>query len=180
MPLETHAAHVLSKWPQTCTQHSIIYKKKCIYLIFQQKYLHYIQISKYILPLRFFFSFFFLFFFHLHSNLHRHIYSIQHSLPCFNTASTSCRVLIQETHISYKLKNIIFITCFESGFFFKGIKLEKIKYFKYLNSNISDQCSKPEIVNIFSQTIAALSKLQVFWKEKNIFSEIQNQTHENS
>ena len=43
-----------------------------------------------------------------------------------------------------------------------------MKSYKYLGSIISDQGSKPEIVNRIAQATAALAKLQIIWKDKNI------------
>ena len=57
---------------------------------------------------------------------------------------------------------------FSKGVEVQGTTLEEVKSFKYLGSIISDQGSKPEIINRIAQAIAALSKLQVIWKDKNI------------
>ena len=57
---------------------------------------------------------------------------------------------------------------FSKGVEVQGTKLEEVKSFKYLGSIISDQGSKPEIINRIAQAIAALSKLHAIWKDKNI------------
>ena len=57
---------------------------------------------------------------------------------------------------------------FTVGVEVQGVKLEEVKSFKYLGSIISDQGSKPEIVNRIAQATAALAKLQIIWKDKNI------------
>ena len=57
---------------------------------------------------------------------------------------------------------------FTKGVEVQGVKLEEVKSFKYLGSIISDQGSKPEIVNRIAQSTAALAKLQIIWKDENI------------
>ena len=47
-------------------------------------------------------------------------------------------------------------------------KLETVYSFKYLGAIVSDQGSKPEVISRIAQTIAALSKLDTIWKDKNI------------
>ena len=46
--------------------------------------------------------------------------------------------------------------------------LETVHSFKYLGAIVSDQGSKPEVISRIAQTIAALSKLDTIWKDKNI------------
>ena len=55
---------------------------------------------------------------------------------------------------------------FTVGVEVQGVKLEEVKSFKYLGSIISDQGSKPEIVNRIAQSTAALAKLRLFGKTK--------------
>ena len=40
--------------------------------------------------------------------------------------------------------------------------------FKYIGSIISKEDSKPEILSKIAQTTAALFKLKILWREKNI------------
>ena len=65
------------------------------------------------------------------------------------------------------------VMCNKKAGFTKGIKvgdtkLEEVTAFKYLGATISEQGSKPEIVNRIAQSIAALAKLQTIWRDKNI------------
>ena len=50
----------------------------------------------------------------------------------------------------------------------KGQRLEEMENFKYLGAIISNQGSKPEILSRIAQTTAALSRLKVIWRDKNI------------
>ena len=49
-----------------------------------------------------------------------------------------------------------------------GETLEQVNSFKYLGSTISEKGSKPEILSRAAQTIAAMTKLQPIWKDRNI------------
>ena len=49
-----------------------------------------------------------------------------------------------------------------------GAKLEEVTPFKYLVATISEQGSKPEVVNRIAQATAALTKLQTIWRDNNI------------
>ena len=49
-----------------------------------------------------------------------------------------------------------------------GQKLETVTSFKYLDSVITDQGSKPEILSRIAQTIAALPRLKPVWKDVSI------------
>ena len=50
----------------------------------------------------------------------------------------------------------------------KGQRLEEVENFKYLGAIISNEGSKPEILSRIAQTIAALSRLKIIWRDKNI------------
>ena len=50
----------------------------------------------------------------------------------------------------------------------KSQRLEEVENFKYLGAMISNEGSKPEILSRIAQTIAALSRLKIIWRDKNI------------
>ena len=50
----------------------------------------------------------------------------------------------------------------------KGQRLEEVENFKYLGASISNEGSKPEILSRTAQTTAALSRLKIIWRDKNI------------
>ena len=50
----------------------------------------------------------------------------------------------------------------------KGQRLEEVENFKYLEAIISNEGSKPEILSRIAQTTAALSRLKIIWRDKNI------------
>ena len=50
----------------------------------------------------------------------------------------------------------------------KGQRLEELENFKYLGAIISHEGSKPEILSRIAQTTAALSRLKIIWRDKNI------------
>ena len=50
----------------------------------------------------------------------------------------------------------------------KGQRLEKVENFKYLGAIISNEGSKPKILSRIAQTTAALSRLKIIWRDKNI------------
>ena len=50
----------------------------------------------------------------------------------------------------------------------KGQRLEEVENFKYLGAIISNEGSKTEILSWIAQTTAALSKLKMIWRDKNI------------
>ena len=50
----------------------------------------------------------------------------------------------------------------------KGQKLEEVENFKYPGAIISNEGSKPEILSRIAQTTAALSRLKIIWRDKNI------------
>ena len=49
-----------------------------------------------------------------------------------------------------------------------GQKLETATSFKYVDSVITDEGSKPDILSRIAQTTAALTRLKPFWIDKNI------------
>ena len=49
-----------------------------------------------------------------------------------------------------------------------GHRLETVKSFRYLGSNITDEGSKPEILARIAQTTAALTRLKPLWNDRNI------------
>ena len=50
----------------------------------------------------------------------------------------------------------------------KGQRLEAVANFKYLGAIIANEGSKPEILSRVAQTRAALSRLKIIWRDKNI------------
>ena len=50
----------------------------------------------------------------------------------------------------------------------KGQRLEGVEIFKYLGAIISNEGSKPEILSRIAQATAALSRLKIMWRDKNI------------
>ena len=50
----------------------------------------------------------------------------------------------------------------------KGQRLEEVENFKYLGAIISNEGSKPKILSRIAQTTAALSRLKIIWRDKNI------------
>ena len=50
----------------------------------------------------------------------------------------------------------------------KSQRLEEVENFKYLGAIISNEESKPEILSRIAQTTAALSRLKIIWRDKNI------------
>ena len=52
--------------------------------------------------------------------------------------------------------------------FQREIKIKEVENFKYLGAIISNEGSKPEILSRIAQTTAALSRLKIIWRDKNI------------
>ena len=50
----------------------------------------------------------------------------------------------------------------------KGQRPEEVENFKYLGAIISNEGSKPEILSRIAQTTAALSRLKIIWRDRNI------------
>ena len=57
---------------------------------------------------------------------------------------------------------------FQRAIKIKGQRLEEVENFKYLGAIISHEGSKPEILSRITQTTAALSRLKIIWRDKNI------------
>ena len=57
---------------------------------------------------------------------------------------------------------------FQREFKIKGQRLEEVENFKCLGAIISNEGSKPEILPRIAQTTAALSRLKIIWRNKNI------------
>ena len=50
----------------------------------------------------------------------------------------------------------------------KGQRLEETENFKYLGVIISNEGTKPEILSRIAQITAAISRLKIIWRDKNI------------
>ena len=50
----------------------------------------------------------------------------------------------------------------------KGQRLEEVENFKYLKAIISNEGSKSKILSRIAQTTAALSRLKIIWRDKNM------------
>ena len=57
---------------------------------------------------------------------------------------------------------------FQTAIKIKGQSLEEVEHFKYHGAIISNEGSKPEILSRIAQITAALSKLKIIWRDKNI------------
>ena len=57
---------------------------------------------------------------------------------------------------------------FQTEIKIKDLGLEAVKNFKYLGSIISNEGSKPEILSRIAHITAALSRLKIIWRDKNI------------
>ena len=58
--------------------------------------------------------------------------------------------------------------CFQREIKIKGQRLEEVENFKYLGAIIANEGSKPESLSRIAQTTAALSRLKIIWRDKNI------------
>ena len=58
--------------------------------------------------------------------------------------------------------------CFQREIKIKGHMLEEVENFKYLGAIISNEGSKHVIFSRIAQTTAALSRLMIIWRDKNI------------
>ena len=58
--------------------------------------------------------------------------------------------------------------CFQREIKIKGQRLEEVENFKYLGAIISNEGSKPGILSRIAQTTAALSRLKIIRRDKNI------------
>ena len=57
-----------------------------------------------------------------------------------------------------------------------GQKLENVTSFKYLDSVITDEVSKPEILSRIAQTTAALTRLKPGWNDRSNISQLKDTT----
>ena len=57
---------------------------------------------------------------------------------------------------------------FQTEIKIKGQRLKEVENFQYLGAIISNEGSKPEILSRIAQTTAALSRLKIIWRDKNI------------
>ena len=57
---------------------------------------------------------------------------------------------------------------FQTEIKINGQRLEEVENFQYLGAIISNEGSKSEILFRIAQTIGALSKLEIIWRDKNI------------
>ena len=57
---------------------------------------------------------------------------------------------------------------FQTEIKIKGQRLEEVENFKYLGAVISNEGSKPNILSRTAQTTAALYRLKIIWRDKNI------------
>ena len=59
-------------------------------------------------------------------------------------------------------------TGFQREIKIKGQRLKEVENFKYLGAIISNEGTKLEILSRIAQTTAALSRLKILWRDKNI------------
>ena len=57
---------------------------------------------------------------------------------------------------------------FQRGIKIKGQRQEEVENFKCLGAIISNEGSNPEILSRIAKTTAALSRLKIIWRDKNI------------
>ena len=57
-----------------------------------------------------------------------------------------------------------------------GQLLENVTSFKYLDSVITDEVSKPEILSRIAQTTAALTRLKPGWNDRSNLSQLKDTT----
>ena len=57
---------------------------------------------------------------------------------------------------------------FQREIMIKGQRLDEVENFKYLGAINSNKGTKPEILSRIAQTTAALSRLKIIWRDKNI------------
>ena len=78
---------------------------------------------------------------------------------------------LDTTTTRYKMKTKVMTNNpngFQREIKIKGQRLEEVENFKYLGAIISNEGSKPEILSRTAQTTAALSRLKIVWRDKNI------------
>ena len=82
-----------------------------------------------------------------------------------NKASTAYSMEISAEKTKLKTNNTSVIN---TKIKVNGQKLETVTSFKYLDSVITDEGSKPEILSRIAQTTAALTRLKPVWVDKSI------------
>ena len=86
-------------------------------------------------------------------------------VDCLDTTTTRYKMEIglDKTKVMTNNPN-----CFQREIKIKGQRLEAVQNYKYLGAIISNKGSKPEIPSRIAQTTAALSRLKIIWRDKNI------------
>ena len=83
----------------------------------------------------------------------------------FDTTTTRYKMEIgpDKTNVMTNNPNV-----FQREIKIKDQRLEEVENFKYLGAIISNEGSKPEILSRIAQTTAALSRLKIIWRDRNI------------
>ena len=82
-----------------------------------------------------------------------------------DTTTTMCKMEIDPDKTKVMTNNQ---NGFQREVKIKGHSLEEVENFKYLLAIISNEGLKPEILSRIAQTTAALSRLKIIWRDKNI------------
>ena len=86
-------------------------------------------------------------------------------IDCLDTTTTRYKMEIGQDKTKVMRNNP---NGFQREIKIKGQWLEAVENFKYLEAIISNDGSKPEILSRIAQTTAALSRLKLIWRDKNI------------